>query len=44
MGAPLYELLGFQKLTTWVVQVPGDNDSVTFDVMRRELQEEPRNT
>ena len=44
MGAPLYELLGFQKLTTWVVQVPGDSDSVTFDVMRRELQEEPRNT
>lgn len=44
MGAPLYKSLGFQKLTTWVVQVPGGSDWLTYDAMRREPRWEPRAT
>lgn len=36
MGAPLYAANGFQKLDTWIVQVPGDEASLSYDVMRRE--------
>jgi hypothetical protein len=42
MGAPLYKSLGFQKLTTWVVQVTGGSDSLKYDVMRIEPHWEPR--
>lgn len=36
MGAPLYRALGFEKLVTWVVQVPGDMSRLVYDVMNRE--------
>ena len=42
MGAPLYKALGFQKLATWVVKVPGDNDSLPYDVMRRNPSWQPQ--
>jgi hypothetical protein len=42
MGAPLYKSLGFQKLTTWVVQVTGGSDTLRYAVMRREPYWEPR--
>lgn len=36
MGAPLYMANGFKKLDTWIVQVPGDEVSLSYNVMRRE--------
>ncbi|KAF1990071.1 hypothetical protein K402DRAFT_371027 [Aulographum hederae CBS 113979] len=36
MGALLYTALGFRKLVTWCVRVPGDDDELVYDVMRRE--------
>jgi GNAT superfamily N-acetyltransferase len=36
MGSPLYEALGFRPLEKKVVHVPGDSDSLPYDVMRRD--------
>jgi hypothetical protein len=36
MGSPLYAANGFKKLDTWVVHVPGDDESLSYDVMRCE--------
>jgi GNAT superfamily N-acetyltransferase len=38
MGSRLYEALGFKKLDNKVVRVPGETDSLPYDVMKRDPQ------
>lgn len=35
-GSKLYQACGFTKLDTWVVRVPGERESLEYDVVRRD--------